>query len=287
MSRLPQTFVAIITPFSDDLSVDIDAHRHNVSVLAEQGCLGFVIGGSTGEGPYLDPGERGLLVAATRAVSRDAMIVCGINGESVRQATRQIGEVTGAGADFALVATPTTLIRGKDDLVKAFYTQVADDSPVPLLLYSNPSVAAYEIPTDLVTALSDHPNIFGVKDSGGNPKRISELTNAIDRGFAVFSGSSKTLVESAERGAQGAVTASANYAFGLVNGAIAGDAAAQEHLTALVSVIEPMGRAGTKYAAGARGLITGPLRPPLAPVGAEDRLKIDAVLDSRKRSRPE
>ena len=287
MRSLPSALVAIITPFADDLSVDLNGHEHNVALLAAEGCTGFVLAGSTGEGPYLEPGERGSLVAATRVVAPDATIVCGINGESVRQAVGQIREVSDAGADVALVATPTTLIRGMHDLVESFYVQVANESPIPVLLYSNPSVVAYEIPTDMVTSLSHHRNIIGIKDSGGNPRRFDELKDAIERGFGVFSGSSKTLLESSQRGATGAVTASANYAFGLVSRAIAGNAGAQDRLTELVSVIEPMGRAGTKYASSVQGLTTGTLRPPLAPIGEDGRTEIDAILDSRKHPQPE
>ena len=181
----------------------------------------------------------------------------------------------------------TTLIRGVDHLVEGFYRQVADGSRLPVLLYSNPSVTAYEIPIPVISALSSHRNIIGLKDSGGNPARFDGLTDAIDGGFIVFSGSSRTLRESAERGAHGAVTASANYAFDLVLSAITGDESAQKALTGLTSVIESHGRAGTKYAASISGLQAGLVRPPLMPLNIEARAEIDAVLDNRKRSRPE
>ena len=218
-------------------------------------------------------------IAKGYAVDRAVDIIgqCGI-GKAMALALAE------AGADIALVATPTTVIRGMHELVEGFYRQVADASPIPVLLYSNPSVVAYEIPTSSLTTLGAHPNIIGVKDSGGDPKRFDDLRSAIDKGFSVFSGSSKTLLESAERGATGAVTASGNYAFDLVADSIRGDAAAQDELTGLVSVIEPMGRAGTKYASSVRGLQAGKLRPPLVAIGADSRAEIDAVLDSRKRS---
>jgi dihydrodipicolinate synthase/N-acetylneuraminate lyase len=110
---------------------------------------------------------------------------------------------------------------------------------------------------------------------------------AISTGFVAFAGASTTLHESADHGASGAVTASANYAFDLVVGAIQGDATAQAELTVLTSAIEPNGRAGTKYAANVMGLIGGRLRPPLVPIDAHVRARIDAVLDSRKRSQRE
>ncbi len=287
MMSLPRALTAIVTPFDDDLAVDGAAHQHNVSVLGAQGCTGFVIAGSTGEGPYLDPGERGTLVTVARMAAPDSAIVCGINGESVAQAVWQIDEIAAAGADVALVATPTTLIRGMHDLVDGYYRQVADESPVPVLLYSNPSVTGYELPTSVIDALSAHRNIIGVKDSGGNAARFEDLKDAIERGFSVFSGSSKTLRESVERGAYGAVTASGNYAFDLVYGAITGDKAAQAALTVLTSVIESHGRAGTKYAARIAGLHVGQLRPPLVALDAAARAGIDTVLDSRKPPRPE
>jgi 4-hydroxy-tetrahydrodipicolinate synthase len=104
---------ALITRFDDDGEIDVVAHAHNVSVANAVGARGVLIAGSTGEGPYLEPGERTTLVAAARAPDADITIICGISAESDRQALRQIHDAANGGANAALVATPGTLVRNR------------------------------------------------------------------------------------------------------------------------------------------------------------------------------
>jgi len=109
---------ALITPFTRSGEVDTRAHTHNLRVLAEKGIEGFVIGGSNGEGPYLEPGERSSLVKTGRR--RKAHFMVGIAAESTRVAVRQIQEAADAVADSVLVMTPTTLARGRDEAILRF-----------------------------------------------------------------------------------------------------------------------------------------------------------------------
>ena len=175
MPALPYLLPALITPFDDAGEVDLDAHRFNLKTLNGQGINGFLIAGSTGEGPYLDPGERRSLVSSAREELPETYLMCGIAAETVRQAQAMISEAASGGADAALVITPTTLTRNRSQLVGGYYQQLADWSPLPLFLYSVPSVTAFELPEELVVELSQHPNIIGMKDSGGHPVRMQRL----------------------------------------------------------------------------------------------------------------
>ncbi|MCZ7532903.1 MAG: dihydrodipicolinate synthase family protein [Acidimicrobiia bacterium] len=282
MKDYPRAMVAIVTPFDTEGNVDGEAHVHNVRHLSAQGCTGFVPAGSTGEGPYLEKGERGALVAATRQGAEGSFILCGINAESVRQALAQIVEAADAGADAVLVLTPGTLVRGNHDRVAAFYTEIADAAPVPVLLYSNPNVTGYELPTDTINKLANHRNIHGIKDSGGNPDRIDDHATAIQNGFIVYAGASRALLESHKRGAYGAITASANYVFGLVAAASSGDPNGQAELDAVIAVVERHGIPGAKRAAAAAGIKSGTLRHPLTPVDDTIGQEIDTALVSLK-----
>ncbi len=120
MRTPPAVMPALVTPFTSDGELDAESHRHNLRTLADMDVEGFVIAGSTGEGPYLDPGERADLVAAARdELGDDPFLMCGIAAQSLRQATAQVAEAHDAGADAALVLTPTTLVRGNDGAVRA------------------------------------------------------------------------------------------------------------------------------------------------------------------------
>jgi len=277
---------ALITPFDERGEVDLGAHTHNMELLAGRGVTGFLIAGSTGEGPYLGSGERQALVEqARRAVNSSAYLVCGVAAESVRQATAQIEEATSGGADAVLVLTPTSLARGNHDAVRRFFVHVADASPLPVFLYSVPMVTGYELPVAQVEALASHPNVIGMKDSGGRPVRIQELARSITEPFIMFAGASRALAASLAAGGYGAITASANYASDLVERLVeASDVSnadaeqVQSVLSMLVGVIEPHGIVGTKAAAAARGLKAGLPRLPLVALDEETTSQISNLL---------
>jgi dihydrodipicolinate synthase/N-acetylneuraminate lyase len=284
---------ALITPFTDDGDIDVPAHSRNLSRLTAQGVEGFLLAGSTGEGPYFETGERHALVEAARStLGESAYVLGGVSGESVRQAHAQIDELVAGGADAALVLTPTSLARGNHDAVAFFFVEVADASPLPLFLYSVPAVTGYELPVHTVQLLAAHPNILGMKDSGGRPVRIQELARSIDEPFMMFSGASKALAQSIAAGGYGAISACSNYAFRLVQELIDASAVSahqaeklQAALTSLITPIEAYGVVGTKSAASASGLDAGyprlPLRALPADTAAEIELRVRAALGQR------
>ncbi len=287
----PRAMPALITPFGTDGDIDLSAHASNLRSLTDQGVKGFLLGGSTGEGPYLESGERRLLVSATReTLGEAAYLLGGISAESVRQAMAQIDELVEGGADAALVVTPTSLARGNHDAVARFFVDVAEASTMPIFMYSVPAVTAYEIPVHVVQLLAPHPNILGMKDSGGRPVRIQELARSIDEPFMMFSGASRALAQSIAAGGYGAISACSNYAFRLVTELMDATAISnqqaeelQASLTALIAPIEAHGVIGTKTAAAAAGLNVGMPRPPLQPLPAdteaEIELRVRAALD--------
>lgn len=273
----PRTMAALITPFDEHGSVDGAAHRHNLSQLTEWGLSGFLIGGSTGQGPYLERGERGVLTVTARdELGSSAFLLTGVSAQSVRQAARQIAEAADGGADAVLVTTPTLLLRKNAALVESFYGLVADLSPLPVFCYSVPAVTGYELPIESAIAICAHPNIVGIKDSGGDPDRIGPILRRIGEGRYFFVGASRIVHEAFALGAHGSITASGNYAPELA-AAAREDADAQDRLSSIASNVEWHGLAGTYAAAEMVGLRAGTMRPPLIEMAAEEREDMRAV----------
>lgn len=269
---LPRTMPALITPFTADGELDDRAHRHNVATVTERGARGVLVGGSTGQGPYLEAGERRRLVEGARDAAPEATIVCGVFGESVRIAADQTAEAATAGADAVLVATPSTLVRSRPDAVERFYVRLTDTVDLPVLLYTVPQVTGVVLPVDAVVRLAGLRSIVGIKDSGGEAERFAAWTTLAEDGFATYCGASVALLDAHRHGAFGAITASGNYALTDVSLAIAGDMDAQRRLATLSGLVEAHGVPGTMVAGAAAGLIPGTPRPPLAmpdPAGAE------------------
>lgn len=277
----PRALPALITPFDEAGDLDLEAHRHNLSLLWSRGVRGFLVGGSNGEGPYLETGERHALIASARATVPDAFLLAGLAAESVRLAREQAAEANGAGADALLALCPTTLARGDAAAVQRYYTALAQEAPLPVLLYSMPRYTAYEIPPEVVVATAAEPGIVGMKDSGGEVARLATLATALPRGFLLFAGRAGVLAAACRAGAYGAICAAANYAPGLVQRTVAsgrGDDAAQAVLARLAAAVECYGIAGVKAAAEAAGLRAGPPRRPLLPVDPAERAAIAAAL---------
>ena len=273
MRRPPRMLPALVTPFDRRGETDLDAHRHNLAVLSDRGVAGFLIAGSTGEGPLLEPGEREALTGAARRALPRAFLLGGIAAESSRAALRQAEEHAAGGADAVLALAPTTVVRGRHELVAGFFADLADHSPLPVLLYSFPRLTAYEIPLEVIAGLAAHPNVAGMKDSGGEPVRAAAVVSATPERFLLFTGASAAVSLAVAAGAYGAITASANHLPGLVAEVVrrarrspANAAGAQRTLTTAAAAIERYGIPGTKAAAALAGLRPGSARAPLRPL---------------------
>ncbi len=268
MDLPPRFLPALITPFTQRGELDIRAHTRNLRVLADSGVKGFLIGGSSGEGPYLEPGERSRLVKAGRR--RKAHFMVGIAAETTRSALALAVEATEAGADSLLVMTPTTLARGKEDAMVSFYKAVADRAKVPVLLYSVPVVTAYSLSVDSIWRLARHPNIVGMKDSSGDVVRLQAIIHATPSDFLLYTGSTKSITAAMAVGCYGAITNSGNYAPKLLMSTVeaarndpASARRVQKRLSNLSSQVEAHGVPGVKAAARAAGLEPGYPRLPL------------------------
>ena len=286
MKSLPRAMPAIITPFDENEELDLDSHRHNVSLLGGLGYQGFVLGGSTGEGPLLEQGERQRLTSASReCAGDDAYLLCGINAETNRAARRQIAEVAEGGGDAALVLTPTTLSRNRTNFVKAFFQEVAEESPIPVFLYSVPVVTAYSMPPDAVWELAEHPNVVGMKDSSGDPVRLQRMLAGLPDGFALYNGSAPAVTLALAAGVHGVILAAANYlprlGLEVVQAALdnpPGDLKKQHRLTVGNDSVARYGIPGVKAASEMVGLRAGRCRSPLLSVSEEARAGLAHLL---------
>ena len=268
MNLSPEFMPALITPFGQRGELDIKAHTGNMRVLAGRGIKGFLIGGSNGEGPYLEPGERSRLVKAGRR--RKAHFMVGITSQSTRMAMAQVAEATEAGADSLLVLTPTAMARGRDEAILRFHRTIADQAKVPVFLYSVPPVTSYSLPVELVWRLSRHNNIVGMKDSSGDVVRLQSIIDATPNDFILYSGASRALTAAMAIGCHGAITGSGNYAPELVLQTMTAAKddprkarRLQKRLSSLSIDVESHGIPGVKAAAKAAGLEPGYPREPL------------------------
>lgn len=285
MATVPHLLPALITPFTEDGELDLEAHRRNLKKLWKAGIRGFLIAGSTGEGPYLEPGERMALVETAREqLGKKAYLACGVAAETVRQGKAMIEEAA-TSANSVLVITPTTLTRNRTQYVEGYYEELAESSSLPLFLYSVPSVTAFELGEEVVSRLAEHPNIVGMKDSGGHPVRLQRILATTPSDFLLFTGSTQAVTLAMAAGAHGAITASTNYmpkrVLETVSTARSDPIKArpiQAEISRIAAAVEMHGVPGVKFASRLSGLHPGLPRLPLRPLPESDWAAISSAL---------
>ncbi|NXS50853.1 HOGA1 protein, partial [Balaeniceps rex] len=271
-------FPPLATPFSPTQEVDYAQLEGNLCRYASIPFRGLVVLGSNGEYPYLAPCERLEVVSCVRrALPRDRLLLAGSGCESTQATIELTGSMAEAGADVALVVTPC-YYRGAmtSAALVQHYTEVANASPIPVVLYSVPANTGLDLPLEAVLALAQHPNILGIKDSGGDITRMGLMVHKTrQEDFQVLAGSAGFLLASYALGASGGVCALAN-----VLGAplcqldrLCREGRWQEARDLQHRLIEPnmavtrwFGIPGLKKAMEWFGYYGGPCRAPLAPL---------------------
>jgi 4-hydroxy-2-oxoglutarate aldolase len=174
------------------------------------------------------------------------------------------------------------------EALRAHYLAVAGASPYPVLLYNMPQNTGISLEPRLVIDLASHPNIAGLKESGGSLAFLAEVVREVHAGFHYLLGSGPVVYPGLEMGACGAILAVANAVpemcaelFRLFKAGKKDDARnLQLDLIPLnKSLVEVHGIAGLKHAQDLRGYYGGPVRLPLLPVDEKGRAEIAALLE--------
>jgi dihydrodipicolinate synthase/N-acetylneuraminate lyase len=184
-------FPPITTPFYADGSIFWKKLEHNVARYSKAPVAGIVVQGSTGEAILLsDQERRDVLKAAREAVPAEKVLVAGCGVESAQETLKLCDYSAELGYDVALVRTPH-YYKGqmnRPENMLAFYRFVADRSPIPVLIYNFPQATGYNMPTEIVSELAEHPNLIGIKESSGDIEKVRlivEATRHIKRSVTV------------------------------------------------------------------------------------------------------
>ena len=170
-------FPPITTPFYPDGRVYLKKLEFNVERYSKTPVAGIVVLGSTGEAIMLSDEERREVLRTARQVcAPHKVLIAGTGAESAIETLRLTEYAAHLGYDVALVRTPHFYRpQMKSASLLAFYRTVADRSPLPLLIYSVPIFTGYDMAAELVIELAHHPNIIGIKESGGNAPKIRQI----------------------------------------------------------------------------------------------------------------
>jgi 4-hydroxy-2-oxoglutarate aldolase len=275
--NLSGVYPALTTPFAADGSVSLGDLKYNIERYNSTALAGYVVNGSTGESVLLSRGEtESILATVKEAAGQGKRLIAGTGAESTAETIERTRRAAELGYHFALVKTPYYYKPAyKPDVLIAHYRRVADASPIPVLLYSVPIFTGVTLEAPEVAALSEHPNIVGIKDSSGHVMRVGEMVAMAQPDFQVLTGSAPTLLAGITVGAKGAILALASALpekcvelFELSRGAHIEKARELQNVLLKVSkvIASEHAIAGLKFAMDQRGYRGGIPRLPLVPL---------------------
>jgi 4-hydroxy-2-oxoglutarate aldolase len=283
-------FPPIPTPFTANGKVDFDHLRFNLNRWNKEPLTGYVVCGSNGEYTFLTLHERVELIRTARQViPASRPLIAGSGMESTHATIDMTRQMAEAGADAAIVVTPC-YYKGRMTAaaLEQHYRQVADASPIPVILYSVPANTGVDLPAQAVINLARHPNIIGIKDSGGDVTKIGYMVHGTrSEKFQILAGSAGFLLGALAVGAVGGVCALANIAAArltqLWKSFREGDVTRARQIQlplieANTAVTARFGVAGLKAAMDMLGYYGGPVRAPLLPLPEEDRITLREII---------
>jgi len=212
MDTLKGIFPPLPTSFDDNEAIATDKMIDNIKQLSHYNLAGFLILGSNGELVHLSDYEKEKVYVEIReGIPSDKIMLAGTGCSSTRQTIELTQKAAKAGTDAALVLTPS-YYKGlmTKNALKAHYFGVAEASDIPVIIYNMPANSGFDMDADTIIALSQHANIVGLKDSGGNIAKMGEIQSYAPSDFQLLAGSAGFLLPALSVGAVGGVLALAN-----------------------------------------------------------------------------
>lgn len=202
---------AMVTPFREDESIDLDAAKSMANWLIEKGVNGLFIAGTNGEFHLLTDDERVSLTKAVKEAAKGRVPVIAGAGCCGTQHSIQLSKrLKEAGADALSLVTPYYLVPNQEDLYQHFKT-IAESVDIPFLLYNIPGQTGCKIEPETAERLADVKNIIGIKDSGGDfDTQLAYIEISKKKDFIVLNGSDSLMLKSFKAGAVGSVAATSN-----------------------------------------------------------------------------
>ncbi|MGD2143528.1 MAG: dihydrodipicolinate synthase family protein [Anaerolineae bacterium] len=282
-------FPPIPTPFDGEGELAYGALTENLERWNQYDLAGYVVLGSNGEAVYLTDKEKVRVWETSRkAIPPDKLMMAGTGCESTRQTISLSRQAADAGADAVLIITPHYYggRMTRDALVRHFHT-AADGSPVPVVLYNMPRFTHVDMDATTVAHIARHPNIVGIKDSGGNLGKLAQIVDSVSGEFQVLAGSASFFFPALVMGAVGGVMALANAApqgaldlYRLFETNKWDEAAAlqQKLVPVNTAVTARFGIPGLKASLDMLGYYGGPVRSPLQPLTDSEIQTLRAIL---------
>lgn len=282
------SMVALVTPFTEDGSVDFKRVRELVEWHVQEGTDAILVLGTTAETPTLTTEEEDEIVRITiEQVAGRIPVVVGSGSNNTAKAVETSLKYEKMGADALLVISPYYNKANKQGMIQHFLT-VADAVNTPIILYNVPARTGISISYEVLEAVCKHKNIVGIKEASGDMSLVSKFSKLIDDNFTIYSGNDDINVPLMSLGGGGVISVLANILPGVSHdmaaAALEGDFVKARELqikymdliNALFIETNPI---PVKEAMNMLGLGAGGYRLPLYPMEEKNRAVLKGELE--------
>lgn len=286
--RLEGTVCPMPTPALGQ-EIDTDALAKYTTHLVENGVHGLFPCGSIGEFTSLTRTQRSTVLETVVNHADNTPVLAGCGGTDLVSVQEFIEDAANVGASAAVVVTPYYLSTTQDGLQR-FFENVADKSPLPIVLYNIPGLTGEDLTVELIGLLADHPNIVGIKDTSGDLTFLYDVIQSTPSSFVVFQGATELALASLDAGADGIIAGPANVfpkpLAQLYDEYRAGNTdQARKLMNTVVNPIvsatsDPPTAAAIKYLVGLSGYDIGQPLPPLPQLSKTERESLEQYFKS-------
>lgn len=277
---------ALITPF-DENGIQYEQFARLIRWQIESGINALVVCGTTGEASTMtDDEHRDAIAFAVKTAAGRVPVIAGTGSNDLSYAKDLVRCACGAGADAVLAVTPYYNKATQRGLIR-MYTEIADESTVPVILYNVPSRTGVNIEPSTYEALAEHENIVAIKEANGNISKIVETMAKVHGKLDLYCGNDDQIVPLMALGGIGVISVLSNILPAetaelcrrFLAGDVAGSAAMQYRYHALIDALfSEVNPIPVKAALSKMGFCENRLRMPLTPMEDEHAEKLFALM---------
>lgn len=282
-NKLKGSFVALITPFNNDGSVNYKKIEELVKFHLDNDTDGIVALGTTAETPTLSDDEKFKIAELViKIVNKKIPVIIGSGTNSTEHSIYLSKKYEKLGADGLLLVTPY-YNKGNKEGIYNHFIEIANSVNIPSILYNVPGRTGVSIPFDIVQMLCKEKNIIGIKEASGNISYVTKCATLINDNFKILSGNDDMIVPVLSVGGTGVISVWANiepklchklvidYLDGNVNSSKNIQLNRLDFINSLFCETNPI---PIKYAMNLQGFNVGEYRLPLYPLTSEDKIAV-------------
>lgn len=283
-----QVLTAMVTPFDAKGNIDFNQTEILIEYLLDNGTDGLVVAGTTGESPTLTTEEKiSLFNHVVKTVNNRVPVIAGTGSNNTQASIALTKEAERCGVDAIMLVTPYYNKPNQQGLYEHFKT-IAMETSLPVMLYNIPGRSIVNITAETTIALSKIDNIVSIKEASGDLDQVSEIIEATDDTFSVYSGDDSMTLPLLSIGGVGVISV-ASHIIGqemqqMVNLYNQGDTkgAAKLHrklLPVMKGLFTAPSPSPVKAALRMKGIDSGALRLPLVSISETEERNLKNIIE--------